>query len=231
VGARIQLRGDKMWRTVVGVVGDTSYTFYNTLEWLTGPRIFVPSRQAANENISPVAREVYAVIRGRALTAEATRSLLKSVDPVLRLGQLRSLPEMVAEVVRQPRLRTRLLGAFAAWSLLLASIGIYGVMAQSVIQRTHEIGIRMALGARANDLVRMVVGQGLRLALAGIGVGVASALLMTRIIASLLYGVKPTDAFTFALAALVLTAAVLLAALIPARAAARVDPMVALRQD
>ncbi len=231
VGARIKLRDDKGWRTVVGIVGDTAYTFYNTIEWLTGPRIFIPSRQAGNENISPVAREVYVVIRGRALNAEATRSLLKSVDPVLRLGQQRRLDEMVAEVVRQPRLRTRLLGAFAAWSLLLASIGIYGLMTQSVIQRTHEFGIRMALGAEAGDVVRMVVAQSLRLALAGVVAGAASALLMTRIIAGLLYGVKPTDLPTFAIAATVLMAAVLLAALLPARAASRVDPMLALRQD
>ena len=121
--------------------------------------------------------------------------------------------------------------ALAALSLLLAAIGIYGVMAQSVIQRTQEIGIRMALGARAGDLVRMVVGQGLRLALAGIAAGVLGALALTRIIAGLLYGVKPTDAATFIAAAFVLLIAVLLAALIPARAAARVDPMVALRQD
>jgi len=104
-------------------------------------------------------------------------------------------------------------------------------MAQSVIQRTQEIGIRMALGARPGDLVRMVVGQGVRLALAGIVIGVVGALALTRIISSLLYGVKPTDAATFIAAAFVLLGAVLMAALIPARTAARVDPMVALRQE
>jgi putative ABC transport system permease protein len=124
-----------------------------------------------------------------------------------------------------------LLSALAALSLLLAAIGIYGVVAQSVIQRTQEIGIRMALGARPRDLVRMVVGQGARLALAGIVVGILGALGLTRVISSLLYGVKPTDAATFVAAALVLLGAVLLAALIPARTAARVDPMIALRQE
>jgi ABC-type antimicrobial peptide transport system permease subunit len=123
------------------------------------------------------------------------------------------------------------LEALGALALLLAGIGIYGVMTQSVIQRMQEIGIRMALGALGGDVVRMVVRQGLRLAFAGIAVGVVGALAMTRIIASLLYGVEPTDLATFLTAALVSLIAVLLAALIPARAAARVDPMVALRED
>jgi putative ABC transport system permease protein len=231
IGVRIKLHDEKNWRTVVGVVGDTSYTFYNTLEWLTGPRIYVPSAQVAEESLPPVAQEVSLIVHGQPLTADTTRALLKSVDPNLHLGRLRTLPDLVDEVVRQPRLRTRLLAALAALSLLLAAIGIYGVMAQSVIQRTQEIGIRMALGARSSDLVRMVVGNGLRLAVAGIAAGVLGALAFTRIVAGLLYGVKPTDLATFVAAAFVLLAAVLLAALIPARAAAKVDPMVALRQE
>jgi predicted permease len=231
IGARIKLHDEKNSRTIVGVVGDTSYTFYNTLEWLTGPRIYLPSAQVAEESVAPFAREVYLIVHGQPMTADTTRALLKSVDPDLHLGRLRSLPDLVDEVVQQPRLRTRLLAVLAAMSLLLAAIGIYGVMAQSVIQRTQEIGIRMALGARPRDLIRMVVTQGARLAVTGIVVGVLGALGLTRIISSLLYGVKPTDAATFVAAALVLFGAVLLAALIPARTAARVDPMVALRQE
>jgi putative ABC transport system permease protein len=231
IGARIKLHNDKAWRTVVGISGDTLYTFYNTLEWLNGPRIFIPSRQSGDEHISPVAREVNVIIQGRPITAETARVVLKFVDPDLHLGQFRSLPELVSDAVQQPRLRTRLLAALAGLSLLLAAIGIYGVMAQSVIQRTQEIGIRMALGARAGDLVRMVVAQGARLALGGIAAGVLGALALARIIAGLLYGVKPTDPAVFVSAAVVLLGAVLLAALIPARAAARVDPMFALRQE
>ena len=230
IGERVKLGDDKEWRTVVGVVGDTSSTFYNTLEWLNSPRVFVPSKQFVSRAITPMSN-VYAIIRGRTMTAETVRAVVQSAGSGLRLGQVRSLPEMVAEVVQQPRLRTRLLAALATLSLLLASIGIYGVMAQSVIQRTQEIGIRMALGARAADVVRMMVGQGLRLAVAGIAAGVLGAMAMTRIIASLLYDVKPTDIATFVAAALVSLIAVLLAALIPARAAARVDPMIALRQE
>ena len=231
IGERIKLEEDKEWRTVVGVVGDTSYTFYNTLEWLKGPKIFLPARQAGKDSTSPVESHFYAVIRGGTMTTETVRAVLKSADTVLRLGRLQTLHEIIGEVVQQPRLRTRLLGGLAAFSLLLASIGIYGLMAQSVVQRTQEIGIRMALGARASDVVRMVVGQGFRLALVGIAAGIAAALAMARIIASLLYGVKPADILTFGASALVLLIAVALAALLPARAAARVDPLVALRQE
>jgi putative ABC transport system permease protein len=141
------------------------------------------------------------------------------------------MQQVIAEAVRQPALRTRLLGTFAALSLLLAAIGIYGVMTQSVIQRTPEIGVRVALGAQTVDLVRLVLGQGLRLAAVGIGAGVLLALLTTRILAGLLYGVKPTDPTTIALAALVLLTAVLLASLLPARSAAAVDPLLALRRE
>ena len=207
------------------------YTFYNTLEWLKGPKIFLPAKQAGKDTISPVESHVYVIVRGRALTAETARAVLKSADPLLRLSRLQTLPEIIAGVVAQPRLRTLMLSGLAVFSLLLASIGVYGVMAQSVVQRTQEIGIRMALGARASDVIRMVVRQGLSLALVGIALGSVAAAALTHVIRSLLYGVQPTDIVTFAVAAVVLLLAALLAALIPARAAAQVDPMVALRQE
>jgi len=231
IGERIKLRDDKEWRSVVGMVGDTLYTFYNTLEWLKGPKIFLPAKQAGKDTISPVESHVYVIVRGRALTAETARAVLKSADPLLRLSRLQTLPEIIAGVVAQPRLRTLMLSGLAVFSLLLASIGVYGVMAQSVVQRTQEIGIRMALGARASDVIRMVVRQGLSLALVGIALGSVAAAALTHVIRSLLYGVQPTDIVTFAVAAVVLLLAALLAALIPARAAAQVDPMVALRQE
>jgi putative ABC transport system permease protein len=231
VGARLRLRDDKEWRTVVGIAGDTSYVFYNTVEWLTDPRIFLPMKQTRGDSASPVARQVFAFVRGRPLTADVARSLFRSIAPALRPGRVREMQQVIAEAVRQPALRTQLLGAFAVLSLLLAAIGIYGVMAQSVIQRTQEIGVRVALGAQTTDLVRMVVGQGLRLACVGIAAGVLLALFATRILASLLYGVKPTDPIIIAVSALVLFGAVLLASLLPARAAAGVDPLVALRRE
>ncbi|HTA70846.1 MAG TPA: ABC transporter permease [Bryobacteraceae bacterium] len=231
VGARLRLQDDHEWRTVVGVAGDTSSVFYNTVDWLTEPRIILPMKQTGGDSASPVTRQVFALVRGRPITAETARSLLKSIDPALRPGRVREMRQVIAEAVRQPALRTRLLGTFAALSLLLAAIGIYGVMAQSVVQRTEEIGVRVALGAQTADLVRLVVGQGLRLAAIGIAAGVLAAMFATRILASLLYGVKPADPLPIIVAALALLAAVLLASLIPARTAAAVDPLLALRRD
>ena len=231
LGHRLKLAGENDWRTIVGVVGDTSYTFYNTLEWLTGPQTFTPSQQVSDENVSPVAREVWTIIRGSGITADGIKTTLKWVDPALHLGRMKTLQDMVDEALRQPRLRSRLLGLFAILSLLLAAIGIYGVMAQSVIQRTNEIGVRMALGARASNMIGMVASQGLRLATAGVVIGVFAALAVTRILARFLYGVKPADIWAYLIAAVVLLAAVVLAAILPARAATRVDPMIALRQE
>jgi predicted permease len=231
VGARLRFKNDKDWRTVIGVAGDTSSVFYNTVDWLTEPRIFLPMKQTEGDSASPVARQVHTVVRGRAITAEMMRAVLKSIDPALRPDRVRGMPKVIAEAVKQPALRTRLLGAFAVLALFLAGIGAYGVMAQSVIQRTQEIGVRVALGARTGDLIRLVLGQGLRLAMIGIAAGVLLALFSTRILANLLYGVKPTDPTTIAVAALILIAAVLLASLLPARAAAAVDPLVTLRRE
>jgi putative ABC transport system permease protein len=144
------------------------------------------------------------------------------------------MQQIVSESMSSQRFPLILLGTFAGLALLLASIGIYGVISYSVTQRVHEIGIRLALGAEGRDVFRMVVGHGLRLALAGLAIGTTGALILTRLLPSfsrLLYGVGASDPATFVTIAVVLTAAAVLACYIPARRATRVDPMVALRYE
>ena len=141
------------------------------------------------------------------------------------------MDEVVAGATAQPRFTLVLLGTFAAVALGLASLGIYGVIAYAVTRRTQEIGVRVALGARPLAVVRLVVSQGMALALAGMAVGVAAALVLVRGMERILYGVQPTDPVTFALAVLLLSATALAACLIPAHRAARLDPVKALRAE
>jgi putative ABC transport system permease protein len=141
------------------------------------------------------------------------------------------MDQIISESTAPRRFTLFLLAAFAGLAIVLAAIGIYGVIANSVSQRTHEIGIRMALGAQRQDVMRLVVGQGARLVAAGIVIGIIGALALTRSLASFLYGVRPTDPVTFAGAVLLLGAVAILASYIPARRATKVDPMVALRYE
>src|SRR6202040_3723573 len=147
---------------------------------------------------------------------------------------VRTMQEIAAESMSSQRFPMILLGSFAGLALLLASIGIYGVISYSVVQRVHEIGIRMALGAERRDVFRMVIGQGLRLAMAGVAIGAATALILARLLSSfshLLFGVGANDPATFVAVSVSLTAVAIVACYIPARYALRVDPMVALRHE
>ncbi|HYY93896.1 MAG TPA: FtsX-like permease family protein, partial [Pyrinomonadaceae bacterium] len=152
-------------------------------------------------------------------------------DPALPLSHVATMEEVAARSVNSQRFQMLLLASFAALGLLLAGVGIYGVMSYAVAQGTHEIGIRMALGAQAGGVLRLVVGRGMTLALMGMGVGIAASLALTRLMKSLLFGVSTTDPLTFVLYSSILAAVALLACLVPARRATKVDPMVALRYE
>ena len=165
------------------------------------------------------------------LTGGVFRQALHSVDPAAPITQLRTMDEIIADSLSQRRFNTALLLVFAVVAALLAAVGVYGVMSYLVTQRTHELGVRMALGAQRGDILRLVTGDGAKLAVAGIAAGVAMALAMTRLMSGLLFGVSATDPWTFALIALLFAAVAMLASYLPARRAAGTDPVIALRRD
>jgi ABC-type antimicrobial peptide transport system permease subunit len=153
------------------------------------------------------------------------------MDPNMPIGSARTLVERLAVPLFPARLTAWLLGSFGALALVLAAVGLYGVMSYMVASRTHEIGVRMAMGARRADVLTLVLGQGLRLTAAGLGVGVCGALVLMPVMRSLLYGVSSRDALTYALVLVVLGVVALVACLVPARRATRMDPVFALRGE
>jgi putative ABC transport system permease protein len=163
--------------------------------------------------------------------ATAVRAEVRDMDPDLPILQVRTLEEQVANSVADRRFSLILLGSFAVIALVLAAVGVYGVMAYAVSQRTHEIGLRMALGARVGGVVTLVMKQGLRWVVVGIALGISGAFVLTRLMESLLFGVTTTDPLTFVGVPFVLAAVAFLANLIPALRASRVDPIKALRYE
>jgi putative ABC transport system permease protein len=159
------------------------------------------------------------------------KSQVWSVAPEQTIAEIRTMDEIESGTLTERRFNTSLLGGFALVALVLAAIGIYGVMAYSVTQRARELGIRIALGAQSGDVVRMVAGWGARLTTLGLGIGLAVAFFATRLMAGLLYGVTPRDPWSFVTVSLVLAAVALAACYLPARRAARVDPIAALRHE
>jgi ABC-type antimicrobial peptide transport system permease subunit len=161
----------------------------------------------------------------------AVRAALREIDPKMPVSEFRPLGEIVDQAVAPKRLITLLLGLFSLLALLLASVGIYGVISYSVTQRTAELGIRMALGATNADIMRLVIGRGMTPVAVGLGIGLLTSLFLTRALRSLLFGVSATDPFTFISYALVLVCVALFACWMPARMAAKLDPLQALRYE
>jgi putative ABC transport system permease protein len=161
----------------------------------------------------------------------AVKSRIWSVDRELPVTRIATMESVLASSVAPRRFNMLLLGLFAAVALALAAVGIYGVISYMVSQRTHEIGIRLALGAKNGDVFRLVIGQGMSLALAGVGLGLMAAFGLTRLMSGLLFGVSPTDGATYIVIAVLLTGVALAACLVPAHRAIKVDPMVALRYE
>ncbi|PYQ17872.1 MAG: hypothetical protein DMF81_26600 [Acidobacteria bacterium] len=161
----------------------------------------------------------------------ALRKTVSAIDPAVPLDQVETMEELVSASVGQPRFRTALLAVFSILALVIASIGVYGVMNYLVIQRTREFGIRLAVGATEGDVLRLVLGRAAALIVAGLCLGLLGSVVLARLIASLLYGVTPLDSLTFAAVSLLLSAVALFASYIPARRATRIDPTVALRYE
>jgi putative ABC transport system permease protein len=209
-------------REIVGVVGDVRSV---SLSRKPGPMMYVPFAQAPLYGGEVVVRSSLSV----ASVATAIRLAVHSIDKDLPVTNIESFPNALGQSISSERFRTFLLASFGALALLLAAVGIFGVISYSVSQRRQEIGIRMALGAERRDVLHLILGQGAKLALLGLGIGVVFALLLTRFMASLLYSVSATDPLTFAAVAIVLLGVALTACYIPARRAMCVDPIVALR--
>jgi len=225
VGKRLHLGGGEPFLEVVGVARDGKYH-----ELTEQPRgfLYVPERQRAD--LSDITLLVRAADDPRPLLP-ALSEVIHGMDRSLPLFQTMALDDALEQRLDKERGASSVLGVFGALALLLAALGLYGVMAYAVAQRTREVGVRMALGAARQQVLRQFVGEGVRLAAVGVVIGLAIAAALTRVIGRFLYGITPTDALTFALCAALLSAVAAIASLIPARRAANVDPMVALRTD
>jgi putative ABC transport system permease protein len=227
LGKRIRFgppESNEPWHTIVGVVGNVKN---ESLSLTQGKSVYIPHAQTSLGSMGLAVRATVVPER----LAEGIRNQVKEMDPNLPVAQVRTMNEVVFRSVWQPRLYAILFGVFAGVALLLASVGIYGVMSYSVAQRTHEIGIRLALGAQSGNVLRLVIVQGMILTLAGIVFGLTGALALTRLMQTLLFEVSTADPLTFGFVATLLVFIALLACYIPARRATKVDPIVALRSE
>jgi putative ABC transport system permease protein len=217
------------WYEIVGVVGDVRYRALDVTE---KPQLYVPILQPFFDDARMPGMDVVIRTASDALAlVPAVRHEILAIDPDQPIAEVRTMEQRISESLSSRRFNMLLLGSFAALALVLAGIGIYGLVAYSVTQRTHEIGVRVALGAQNRDVLTLLVGEGMTLALLGVGVGLAAALALTRVMSGLLFGVSPTDPATFGTITVVLARVALAASYVPARRAARVNPVTALRNE
>jgi putative ABC transport system permease protein len=230
IGERVRFARDesKTWYTIVGVAGDTKHS---ALDVENGPAIYTSMAQKGE----PWRRWGVVVVKSKSGDPSALVPAMKkqvwSIDPQLPLTEALTMDEVMAASVAQQRFSMTLLGLFAGCALLLAIVGVYGVLSYLVSQRTGEIGIRMALGALPSDVLKQIVGEGGRLVAVGIVIGFVASVLSMQALSTLLFEVKPSDPLTLTVTAMILAATATLASYLPARRASRIDPMTALRRE
>jgi len=233
VGKRLRIGNEtNPWLEIVGVVADSKSS---GLEGISYPGIYIPNQQRQATLVeSLVGRRMMLLIRASSDPSQyisALRQAMREVEPNQAVAEIQPLEQVLADSIAPQRFRAILLSLFALVAVLMAGLGIYGVMNYAVAQRIREIGIRLALGAGARDVLRLIVREGMTLVLLGLAIGLAAALALTRLLKSLLFGVSATDPLTFVAIALLLLLVALLACWIPARRATKVDPMVVLRTE
>ena len=227
IGQGILMAPGTPYQTAVSIIGVSAAIRRVGPGGKSLPQVFLPFAQSPSDSITVL---LHTVSNPHA-TVSALRSQVLAIDKELPLSNVATMDDLLAGEAADQHFETTAVGLFAALALILAGLGIYGVISYMVSQRTNEIGIRMALGAEKRNILKMVISQGLKLALVGVVAGAAGALVLTRFIASQLYNVRPTDPSTFIAVSLILVAVTLLACYIPARRASKVDPMVALRYE
>ena len=218
----------KVWFTIVGVVEDTKNA---GMDKPAGPELYMQVRQVANNFLGGNLNFVVRTANESVALESSIRQVVRELDPSLPVYSLKSMNEVVTKSMVQPRFLALLLATFSGLALFLAAIGIYGVMAYSVAQRTQEIGVRMALGAQPLHVLRLVFGQSLMMLVTGTAIGLAGAFALTRLMRTLLFEVTASDPLTYVSVVGLLTVVALVACYIPARRAAKVDPLIALRYE
>jgi putative ABC transport system permease protein len=224
LGKRITFDEGESWISIAGVIDDVKQL---GLDSSAQPEVYFPYAQVASASMSIVVRTASNPLS----MAGALKGQIQEIDKDLPIAEVKTMEQLLSDSVSGPRFNMLLLTVFAVVALVLAAVGIYGVMSYSVSQRTHEIGIRMALGAQTSEVLKLVIRQGMLLTLAGLATGVVASLLLTQLMSSMLFGVAATDPGTFTAVLLLLAGVALGACFLPARRAAKVEPMEALRHE